>query len=119
MDSFLNVPAQGVLGAMKGVWASAFSARALSYRHRRQIPTTSISTAVIVQQMVQSEAAGILFTRDPQSRAEECVIVAGWGLGEGAVADKVETDTYRITRGDRVVARQVARKTRRLVRGAR
>jgi rifampicin phosphotransferase len=96
MESFLNVPFEGLVDAIKKVWASAFSARALAYRRKKELSLTNVSTAVIVQEMVQSVQSGVLFTTEPETGAQHCVISAGFGLGEGVVTDRVETDTYRV-----------------------
>ncbi len=96
MDTFLNVPIEQVPQTIKKVWASAFSSRALVYRKRKHLSLIEVSTAVIIQKMVPSAAAGVLFTRNHENGAQQCVIAAGLGLGEGVVADIVETDTYRI-----------------------
>jgi phosphohistidine swiveling domain-containing protein len=119
MDSFLNVPAEGVADAVKRVWASSYSSRALAYRRIKGISVTDISAAVIVQEMVESAASGVLFTRDPESGAEECSISAGYGLGEGVVGNIVETDSYRISRDLTKLSKEVPLKVRRIVSGER
>jgi pyruvate,water dikinase len=113
LDSVLNVPRAGVAEAIGRVWVSAFSARALSYRHRKGLAPRDAATAVIVQEMVQPACAGVLFTRDPEDGARCMVISAGLGLGQGAVSDTVETDTYRIGwDGDAVRSDVVAKRSR-------
>jgi len=103
MDSFLNMSPSEVRGAIKKVWASAFSPRALIYRHRKKMSLTDISAAVIIQEMVQAATSGVLFTREPQTNAKQCVISAGFGLGPGVVENVVETDTYKIDwNGDQI-----------------
>jgi len=96
MDSFLNVPPAQILNKIKKVWISAYSSRALIYRHKKNIGFNDISSAVIVQQMVLSKVSGVLFSRDPDNYSKEIVIVAGYGLGEGVVNDSVETVTYKL-----------------------
>ena len=115
MDSFLNVPAAGISEAVRKVWGSCFSSRALSYRHRKGLNLTQISAGVIIQEMIYAAASGILFTHDPESRAAVCVISAGFGLGEGVVSNTVETDTYRIGRDLGHITMEVAVKTTRIV----
>lgn len=115
MESFLHVDRDGVLDAVRKVWASAFSIRALLYRTERGLPLCGITTAVIVQQMVASESSGVAFSRDPQTREATCVITAGYGLGEGIVQDLVETDTYRVDAGSVVIARSIGTNKRRAV----
>ncbi|MBI4527119.1 MAG: hypothetical protein HY695_25260 [Deltaproteobacteria bacterium] len=116
MDTFLNVPAAHVVEAVKNVWASAFSSRTLVYRKRKGISLARISTAVIIQEMVQSAQSGVLFTREPESGARRCVVSAGFGLGEGVVADEIETDTYRIFWNSNEIVKAVPVKERRVVR---
>jgi phosphohistidine swiveling domain-containing protein len=100
MDSFLNVTRQDVLAAVREVWVSAFSARALCYRKKKNLPLKGIATAVILQEMVNAAASGILFTKDPETGRNECLVSAGFGLGDGVVTNRVETDTYRLPRTD-------------------
>jgi pyruvate,water dikinase len=115
MDSFLNIPSAKVAEAVKKVWASAFSSRALLYRHRKGLRFVNVSVAVIIQEMVQSFASGVLFTRDPKSRAQQCLISAGYGLGEGVVANRVETDTYRIRWDSNEISKHISLKDYRIV----
>jgi len=115
MDSFLNVHPSDIIDAIKKVWASAFSSRALVYRHSKNIRLENISTAVIVQEMVQSVASGVLFTVDPENKTKKCVISAGFGLGEGVVHNMVETDTYRIGWQTDEILKEVRKKEYRVV----
>jgi phosphohistidine swiveling domain-containing protein len=97
MDSFLEVARADVTDAVRKVWASAFSARALRYRKEKGLSLRGIAAAVIVQEMVDASASGVVFTRDPETREPECVVSAGFGPGEGVAQDRVETDTYRVS----------------------
>ncbi len=119
MDSLLNVPIQDLLDAVLRVWASTFSARALVYRHRKGISFTDISAAVIIQQMIQSVCSGVVFSRNPENGAEECITSAGFGLGEGVVANIVETDTYRIGWHTDEIEKNIRMKDQRVVVGDR
>ncbi|PYM07078.1 MAG: hypothetical protein DMD82_06690 [Candidatus Rokuibacteriota bacterium] len=96
MESFLNVPPREVEAAIRKVWRSAFSARALAYRQRTGLAVAEISAAVIVQRLVSASASGVLFTREPGSGARRCVIAAALGLGEGVVADRAEADSFTV-----------------------
>jgi phosphohistidine swiveling domain-containing protein len=115
MDSFLHVQRAHVIETVARVWASAFAPRALLYRAQRGLPLVGITTAAIIQQMVFSETSGVAFSRDPQSRAETCLISASYGLGEGVVQDQVEVDTYRVAADNTLEPREVGTKTRRMV----
>jgi pyruvate,water dikinase len=108
MDSFLAVPETHLFEAIKKVWASTFSPRALLYRREKRLGGQGVAAAVIIQGMVTSVASGILFTRDPEGRDRECVISAAFGLGEGVVLNRVESDTYRIPWHGEVIAKKIA-----------
>jgi pyruvate,water dikinase len=113
-ESFLCQPADAAPMAIKRVWASAYSARALLYMHRRNLSHVPISMAVIIQEMIPSGVSGVLFTRDPQDNSETCIITAAHGLGVGVVHDSVEVDTYRITWAEQSIERDVRPKARRV-----
>ena len=91
----LNVFEPGILDAVRDVWASARSEAALAYRAKRGIDTPP-SIGVVVQSLIEPVAAGVLFTRNPMSGADERVIEAAWGFGEAVVSGIVTPDSYRL-----------------------
>ena len=98
-DTYLNVHGEtAVLDAVKRCWASLWSARAIGYRARRGVEPGKVSIAVVVQQLVLAEAAGVLFTVNPVGGAREVVISANWGLGESVVAGDVTPDIAVVDR---------------------
>jgi phosphohistidine swiveling domain-containing protein len=99
-DTYLNVRGEtAVLDAVKRCWASLWSARAIGYRARRGVEPGDVSIAVVVQQLVPAEAAGVMFTVDPVGGARDRVVVsANWGLGESVVAGDVTPDVAVIDR---------------------
>ena len=112
-ETYLNVSGEeAVLEAVRACWASLWTARAMAYRARQGIDPASVSLAVVVQRMVEAEAAGILFTADPVSgRRDRTVINAAWGLGESVVGGRVTPDTLVVEKaGGRVVSRETADK---------
>lgn len=94
-DTYLNIAgADALIDAVKHCWGSLWTARAMAYRARQGIQPEQVSLAVVVQQMVDADAAGVLFTVNPVSGAAgEMVINATWGLGEALVAGRVNPDT--------------------------
>ena len=97
-DTFLNVigPA-ALLRALVDCWASLWTARAIGYRARNAVAASDIALAVVVQEMVQSEVSGVLFTADPLTgRRNRIVIDATLGLGEALVSGRVEPDHYAL-----------------------
>ncbi|MEN3357383.1 MAG: rifampicin phosphotransferase, partial [Mycobacteriales bacterium] len=110
-DTYLNVvgPA-AILQHVSRCWASLFTERAVTYRQRNGIDHRTVGMAVVVQQMVFPQAAGILFTADPVTSDRKVASVeAGFGLGEALVSGLVNPDVYRVRDGE-VVARAIAAK---------
>lgn len=93
-DTYLYVPASEVIDKILLCWQSAFSERLWLYLDQRELSFDSLKMAVVVQEMVLSEAAGVMFMANPMGALSEVVINAGWGLGEGVVSDAVPADTY-------------------------
>lgn len=95
-ETYLNVRgADKVLEAVKRCWASLWTTRAMSYRQRNNIPSEDVALAVVVQQLVAAEVAGILFTANPLTGARDQMIInAAWGLGEAIVGGQVAPDTF-------------------------
>lgn len=93
-DSFLNVRGeQALLDAVKRCWSSLWTVRAMEYRARQRIEPATVWMAVVVQQMVDAEASGVLFTANPMSGArDEIVLDASWGFGEAIVGGLVTPD---------------------------
>ncbi|HLH21213.1 MAG TPA: rifamycin-inactivating phosphotransferase [Chloroflexota bacterium] len=110
-DTYLNVvgPA-AILQHVSRCWASLFTERAVTYRLRNGLDHRKVRMAVVVQQMVFPEAAGILFTADPVTGNRKIASVeASFGLGEALVAGLVNADVYKVRDGE-IVAKTVATK---------
>ena len=110
-DTYLNVvgPA-AILQHVSRCWASLFTERAVTYRLRNGFDHRKVHMAVVVQQMVFPQAAGILFTADPVTGNRKVASVeASFGLGEALVSGLVNADVYKVRDGE-VVARAVATK---------
>ena len=99
-DTYLDVQTvDGISTALRQCWASLWTARATSYRNTQGIDHFEVNVAVVVQQMVDAEVAGVLFTANPLTSAtDEAVIEASWGLGEAIVAALVTPDSYTVKR---------------------
>jgi phosphoenolpyruvate synthase/pyruvate phosphate dikinase len=110
-DTYLNVvgPA-AILQHVSRCWASLFSERAVTYRLRNGFDHRKVYMAVVVQQMVFPDAAGILFTADPiTGNRKVAAVEASFGLGEALVSGLVNADAYKVRDGE-VVAKAVATK---------
>jgi pyruvate, water dikinase len=100
-DSYLNVRgSEAVLTRVQECWASFFSPRALFYRAQKGV-LGDTRMAVVVQEMVQADKSGVMFTVDPiRNRRESMVIEGAPGLGEAIVSGEVTPDHYVISRAD-------------------
>ena len=88
----------GLIDAVLRCWMSLFSPRVITYRASRDF-TADPAMAVVVQQMVNSEKAGVAFTADPSNGAQDRVVIEGaFGLGEVVVSGEVEPDTYIVSK---------------------
>lgn len=92
-ETWLNVKPFDVVDRVKNCWISVFSPAALTYSFMNGVAPEEIQMAVVVQELIGAEKAGVLFQANPNGPLEEIVIVAGYGLGEGIVTDGVGTDT--------------------------
>lgn len=98
-----------VAAAVRDVHASALDAGALAYRNQRGL-NASVQMAVIVHDLVDSDVAGVMFTRNPVTGADERVIEASWGLGESVVAGLVTPDRYVLDTAGRLIDRRLGEK---------
>ena len=110
-DTYLNVVGlAAILQHVSRCWASLFTERAVTYRLRNGFDHRLVHMAVVVQQMLFPQAAGILFTADPVTSNRKVVsIEASFGLGEALVAGLVNADVYKVRDGN-IVAKTVATK---------
>ena len=108
--TLLNVPtADDVPKAVRDVWWSANSDSAITYRQRAGLFTRP-SVGVVVQTLLNPDAAGVMFTQNPVTGADERLIEAAWGLGEAVVAGLVIPDNFRLGRSGEVLERKPGRK---------
>ncbi|MFN2151763.1 MAG: PEP/pyruvate-binding domain-containing protein [Anaerolineales bacterium] len=112
-ETYLNISTpEGVLEATRKCWASLWTARAIGYRARQKIGGEGVALAVVVQGLVFSEAAGILFTANPiNGQREQMMVSASWGLGEAVVGGLVTPDTLTLQKPSGIVIqRETAQK---------
>jgi pyruvate, water dikinase len=109
-ETYLHVRGtEQVLARVRDCWASFFSERAIFYRQRKG-SLDDLGMAVVVQRMVRSDVAGVLFTCDPvRGRRDRMVVEAVLGLGEAAVSGLLTPDHYILKRDGTVRKAQVAR----------
>lgn len=93
-DTYLwVVGAAEVLRHIRACWASLYTSRAILYRFRNGIPDAGLSTAVVVQKMVNAVVSGVAITMNPATGDRSKITVeASWGLGELVVSGQVTPD---------------------------
>jgi len=98
--SFLNVLGlDDIKRAIVKCYASLFEARAIYYRAINNYDHMKVGISAVVQNMIQSDTSGILFTVDPTSEDKNVMVIeAGFGLGEAIVSGSVTPDRYLINK---------------------
>ncbi len=100
MDTFLNViTPEAVLQYIKRCYASLWTNRAISYREKNSIDHQGVTIAVVVQEIIEPNAAGVMFTSDPVSSEGSIVVESNYGYGESVVSGKATPDRFKISRG--------------------
>lgn len=111
-ESYLATPMERVAQRIADVWRSGFTPRVLAYRRQHGLSVAPRPPAVLVQEFVDAEAAGVAFGADPVSgRRGHAVVSAVWGLGSALVTGDANADTWRIDRSGQIVDREIAQKS--------
>lgn len=113
-STYLNISGEAeVVQAVKECWASLFEPRAIYYRNENHFDHMRVGLAAVVQEMVQSEVAGVMFTVDPVSQDLSALSIEGaYGLGEVVVSGSVTPDRYLVRKGPYAIEiKDVARQT--------
>jgi phosphoenolpyruvate synthase/pyruvate phosphate dikinase len=100
-ETLLHVTQAQLPAAVEQVRRSATSARAQAYGADAQM-------AVVIQQQVRATRAGVAFSRDPVTGADEVVIEAVFGYGDALVSGEAAPDRYRVAADEAVRARIAA-----------
>ncbi|OPY35560.1 MAG: Phosphoenolpyruvate synthase [Methanoregula sp. PtaU1.Bin051] len=111
-ETFLNIKGEAaLLTAVQKCWASLYGARAIYYRAKQGFDDHTVNIAVVVQQLVNSEKAGVMFTSHPITGEPSTIIEGSWGLGEAVVSGSVSPDKYVFDqRSEKVVERLISTK---------
>ncbi|KUO51873.1 MAG: hypothetical protein APF76_16155 [Desulfitibacter sp. BRH_c19] len=95
-NSYLNVRASDLIGKVMLSWQSLWNERAIEYRATYKA-TTEFSHGVVIQEMINSKLAGVVFSANPiNGRRNEIFINASYGLGEAIVSGRVNPDQYTV-----------------------
>ncbi len=84
---------------VRACWASLYNAESISYRLRLGLVEEQLSIAVVVQQMIDSACAGVMFTRSPTTGDRSVIVIeASWGLGSCIVNGEVTPDRFVVNK---------------------
>lgn len=100
-DTYLNVSKKDIFDKIKKCLSSIFSANVLKYCHDKSIKISELKMSIIIQEMINGDASGIVFTANPRGLLNEMVIVVGEGTGNLVVEDKVPTTTFYYNTNDK------------------
>ena len=114
--SFLFVGATRLVAKICRCWASGYSPQAITYRQRLGSAPHGFSVAVGVQRMIASARSVVVFSCDPRTTQRRTVIVAGYGVGEGVVHEKVGVDHFFVNQKSKIITTEIGSKTTKLVR---
>ena len=113
-ETYLNVRGEDeLLSSVRKCWSSLFTPRAIFYRTQKGFRHEKVLISVAVQKMVNSKAAGVMFTLHPVTGdTSKIVIESAWGLGEAIVSGAVTPDHFEVDKDSlKILVKQVAKKT--------
>ena len=116
-ETYLNVQGiEDVLLQIRHCYASLWGERAVSYRFNQGYNQSTVAIAVVIQEMVESEKAGVLFTVNPVTQnKDEMQINASYGLGESVVSGRVTADSYIVNKSGDVLEVTIGTKETQIV----
>ncbi|KKS98311.1 MAG: phosphoenolpyruvate synthase, pyruvate, water dikinase [Candidatus Gottesmanbacteria bacterium GW2011_GWA2_43_14] len=117
-DTYLNVSGEAsVIRKVHESWASLFTSRAMFYREEQKFDHMKVGLASVVQQMVASDASGVMFTVDPVTNDKKKITIeAILGLGELIVQGSVTPDHYEVDKETmEILVRHVGDQKKKLV----
>ena len=99
-DTYLAVRGvDAVLDRVRSCWASLYNDESVAYRRRMGLAEHGLAMAVVVQRMLSTRAAGVMFTRSPVTGDRSVVAIEGtWGLGSALVGGEVTPDSFTVSK---------------------
>lgn len=121
--SFMFVERKDFSSRVIDVWKSLYSEEALIYYSNVMKETDwdnlvkDLQMGVVGQEMVNSDVSVVAFSSNPISGADEIIITAGYGQGEGVVSGTVPVDTIVVDKTTgKVISEDIVKKDEMLVR---
>ena len=117
-STILNVKEDAIFDAYKKVIASKYSSSAIYYRINYGLSDIETPMAVLVLEMINAEANGIIYTEDIEDHtADQLKIHATWGLGELLVSGEVSPDIITVSKDKKpeIVDKKIAVKNKQMI----
>ncbi len=101
-DTYLNVKgAENIIAKVKECYASCFTDRAVYYREKQGFDHIEVALSAVIQMMVFSKAAGVMFTVNVATGDDSNILIEGaFGLGEYVVQGTVTPDNYTVSKAE-------------------
>ena len=115
LETFLYVTRESILENIENCFHSFSNERLKAYEKSSNQSNKNAAMAVVIQEMIESEVSGVLFTRSPDLDNSLVYIESGLGLGEGVVSGLVEVDRYYTSRFNEVIKSDVNNKEEALI----
>ena len=100
--TFLRVTKEEICARIREVLSDAAHPETISYSRIHELDPTALRMHVIIQEMIEADLSGVLFTANPQGLLNESVIVCGAGTGDLVVEDRTDVTTYYYNLTDRI-----------------
>ncbi|NFM32544.1 phosphoenolpyruvate synthase [Clostridium botulinum] len=104
-ETYLNIMnKENLFESIKKCFSSLWSIRSFSYRTNNGYDHLNVGIAVVVQEMIESDISGVMFTSNPITAEKEIMIDASYNLGEAIVSGKVTPDNYVLDKNGKEIA---------------
>ncbi len=99
-------------------FSSLYTPRAIVYRKEKGFDDSKVYLSVAVQKMVNSKAAGVIFTLDPTTGNRDIIAIEGtWGVGETIVQGRVRPDQWVVEKKSlKIIEKNISNKENMAVR---
>ena len=110
-ETYLYVKKENIIEKVKEVWISSFSSHVMKYRKEGKINNEINVPAVIIQEMVNSEKAGVGFSVNPvNGNYDEIVISGTYGLGTSIVDGDENGDLFIYNKKTKEIKKEIRTK---------
>ncbi len=115
LETFLYVTRESILTNIYNCFHSFSNERLKAYEQSSKQSSENSAMAVVIQEMIESDISGVMFTRAPDLDNSLVYIESGLGLGEGVVSGIVDVDRFYISRFNEVIKSEINNKEEALI----